>query len=73
MKHFTIKRVAIIQQNGSTDLILLHTDLPSAVHGDANVTLEFKAACGTGPEYVKEKLGIEHSSRCPVEVIVSRN
>jgi len=73
MKHFTIESVTIIQREGHTDLVKLHTDVPSPIVccKSDRLTFEFQATQGKGLEYLSQYLGIEDypGSPCPIEVI----
>jgi hypothetical protein len=71
MKHFIVERVSIIQIKGFTDLVRLHTNLPSGIVGNHYpLALEFSVAENSGPEYCKAVLGIENwPGTCPVEII----
>jgi hypothetical protein len=73
MKHFTVTRITIIQQQGNSDLVLLHTNLPPGiVRNREPLALEFRTAEGTGPQYCKTALGIEDypGSPCSVEIVL---
>lgn len=75
MKHFCIESCTVIHQAGQTDLVLLHTDLPSPiVSAREKLTLTFRATVGTGVQYLKEHFGIEQypGTPCPIEVIDSK-
>ena len=56
---FTITSIVVIEPQGATDLVLIHTDLPSTVWGEDTVTLQCNQAMGHGAQWVRNHLGRE--------------
>jgi len=53
---FDVKKVTVIERGFLTDIVILHTDLPTPVPGvtQDDLTVEFRAYSGKGSEYVRE-------------------
>lgn len=55
-----IKEASVLLTRNGSDLVSLYIDLPSAIYPyDEGLALDFKAARGTGVEYVRKHFGIE--------------